>query len=354
MDNARLIKLRNFLAGRNLDGVIISGSENNCYFSGFTGSAGVLLISGQATKLITDFRYIEQASQEAPDFEVIRHGSSIHETIQAEIAGLGLKRIGFEGSYLTYDEFSAIKVKELEFVSVKLDDLRMVKDQAEIANIRKAVEITDLAFSQILSVLKPGMTEREAAFELEFFMRKAGAEKLSFDTILVSGTKSALPHGTPSDKVIEQGDFVTMDFGALYNGYHADMTRTIVMGKASAKQREIYKLVLSAQLAATKAVKPGLRGKEVDAIARKIIADGGYADYFGHGLGHGVGLAIHEGPRLSPLGEVVLTPGMVVTVEPGIYLPKWGGVRIEDTVVVTADGVDILTASSKELIELDC
>ncbi|MBP2642282.1 MAG: ypdF [Firmicutes bacterium] len=350
---SRLMHLRNFLDKKQVDGVLISSIENIRYFSGFTGSSGVLLISGETAKLITDFRYIEQAGQETSGFEIVRHGSNLYATVKAEINKLGLHHIGFESQYLTVDSYNAANQTESDFVAVDLDELRMVKDKNELAAIRQAVKIADLGFEHILTKFKPGVTENRLALELEFFMRKNGAEKLAFDTILVSGKKSALPHGTPSDKVIEVGDFVTMDFGALYKGYHSDMTRTIVIGKATSKQRQIYHVVHSAQIKAAKAIKPGMSGKEVDKVARKIIADAGYADYFGHGLGHGVGLAIHEAPRLSPMGEVVLASGMVVTVEPGIYIPDWGGIRIEDTVVVTADGVEILTASSKELIEID-
>ncbi|HWQ62334.1 MAG TPA: aminopeptidase P family protein, partial [Negativicutes bacterium] len=286
------------------------------------------------------------------DFTVVRHGSDIYETLAAEINALGGERIGFESDHTAWDDFR----KMSEFVKLfplHLDKLRMVKDEAELAALRVAVRLADAAFDHILAYIRPGVSEREIALELEFFMRKKGAEKAAFDIIVASGQRSALPHGLAGDKRIAAGEFVTMDFGAVYEGYHSDITRTVVVGKASSRQREIYDLVRAAQQAGLDAITAGRPGCEVDGAARRVIGDAGYGEYFGHGLGHGVGLAIHEEPRLSPVGDVVLAPNMTVTVEPGVYLPDWGGVRIEDTVVVTANGVQILTASSKELIQLD-
>jgi Xaa-Pro aminopeptidase len=349
---SRLERLRELIHAKELDGVMISKPENRVYFSGFDGSSGLLLVSRTQAKLITDFRYIEQAASQAPEFSVVRHGSDLYATVLSEIDSLGLKKIGFEGDFLTWDAYQRLTEITAEPVSVHLDELRTAKDQGELALIRRAVVLADNAFTHVLPFIKPGVREEDIALELEFHMKKNGAEKNAFDIIVASGKRSALPHGKASAKIIEAGDLVTMDFGAVFKGYHSDITRTVIVGQATTKQREIYNLVLKAQLAGAAAVAPGKLGREIDAVARDIIAAAGFGDFFGHGLGHGVGLVIHEQPRLAPVSETVLAPGMVVTVEPGVYLPDWGGVRIEDTVVVTAAGVEILTASSKELIEL--
>lgn len=349
----RLKRLRGFLRQQGLDGMVISKPENRYYFSGFNGSSGVLLVGLNETRLITDFRYIEQAKLQAPDFTVIRHGSDLYVALEAQIHELGLGRVGFEGDYVIWDSYGRLQQLAGELKAVHLDELRMQKDEHEIHLIRQAVKLADDAFSHILPYLRPGVSEFEVALELEMHMRKNGAEKMAFDIILASGKRSSLPHGKASARNLAVGDFVTMDFGAVFQGYHSDITRTVVIGNASFRQRELYDLVLAAQKCGLAALAPGKIGREVDYAARRLIADAGYADYFGHGLGHGVGLAIHEEPRLSPISDITLAPGMVVTVEPGIYLPEWGGVRIEDTVVVTADGVEILTSSSKDLIEID-
>jgi Xaa-Pro aminopeptidase len=348
----RLTTIRTLLTEQNLTAVVVAKPENRLYFSGFTGSSGLLLVGLDTARLITDFRYVQQATRQAPDFTVVRHGADIYETLAAEIKAVGGGRIGFESDYTTFDAYQRMQAFGGELMPLSLDRLRMVKDETELAALRRAVRIADEAFSHILPYLRPGVRERDIAAEMEYFMRRQGAEKMAFEIIVASGLRSALPHGRASDKQIAAGDFVTMDFGAVYGGYHSDITRTVVVGKATPRQREIYRLVLMAQQAGVEAVAPGRICREVDADARKVIIDAGYGEYFGHGLGHGVGLAIHEEPRLSPACEVVLAPGMTVTVEPGVYIPEWGGVRIEDTVVVTADGVEILTASGKELIEL--
>ncbi|MCC5467720.1 M24 family metallopeptidase [Pelosinus sp. Bkl1] len=353
MEN-RLIKLRKFMNEHKLECMLIQKPENRHYFSGFSGSAGILLISNHSNLLLTDFRYIEQATMQATQYEIVRY-HTVGKTLAEMINKLGVFQIGFESDFVTYDGHQELinNLHSVNLVPVQLDALRMVKDENEIASIKKAVEIADNAFSRIVSFIKPGMTEQEVALELEYYMRKFGAEKPAFDTIMASGRRGALPHGRASEKIIELGDFVTMDFGAVYQGYHSDITRTICMGKATAKQKEIYEIVLAAQLAGVQAVAPGKIGKDVDTVSRNIIIDAGFGEFFGHGLGHGLGLNIHEEPRLSPANiHTVLLRNMVVTVEPGIYLPDWGGVRIEDTVLVSDEGCQILTASSKQLIEL--
>lgn len=351
----RLMKLRTFMTEHKLDGMLISKPENRRYFSNFSGSAGMLLISKNDNKLFTDFRYIEQATDQAKQYDIIRYRVSACETLAAVVKELNVNIVGFEGDFITYDGYEELVkcLPTIELKPVQLDTLRMVKDDSEIELIKKAVEIADHAFSKILSFIKPGMSEQEVALELEHNIRKLGAEKPAFDTIMASGKRGALPHGRASQKIIEIGDFVTMDFGAVYQGYHSDITRTVCIGKASEKQREIYEIVLAAQIAGVQAVTPNKFGKEIDAVSRKIINDAGFGDFFGHGLGHGLGLNIHEDPRISPTNiHNALMENMVVTIEPGIYMPDWGGVRIEDTVLVSANGCQILTASSKELIEI--
>ncbi len=355
MIQRRLKTLYELMIKHHLDGIVVTKPENRLYFSGFTGSAGMLVISRtQAPRLLTDFRYVEQAKQQASLYQIIRHGATVYDSLAETVNELGLDRIGFESDFITWEIYQKLAncLSERQLSPVKLDGLRVVKDPTELTLLTKAVEIADAAFNQTLPMIKPGVTELDIALELEYRMRKLGAEKPAFDTIVASGVRSALPHGRASNKTIETGDFITIDFGAVFAGYHSDMTRTVVAGTADARQREIYRLVLKAQLTGINAVKAGKTGREVDRAAREVIANAGYGDYFGHGLGHGVGLFIHEEPRLSPAGDIKLAADMVVSVEPGIYLPGWGGVRIEDLVVVSADGCKILTASSKDLIEL--
>ncbi|MCL4516355.1 MAG: aminopeptidase P family protein [Firmicutes bacterium] len=350
---AHLEKIRDYLKFSGLDALIITKPQNSRYLSGFAGE-GLLLITSEKALLLTDFRYIQQAGQQAPEYQVVRTGTPPVDTLVIEIVKAGVKKVGFESEHVTVKELSSWREKtagvSLEPREGVVEKIRMVKGQEEQNTLRRAVEIADQAFKQILKKIIPGVTEREIALELEFIMKRAGAEKLGFDTILASGPRGALPHGVASDRVIAAGDLVTMDFGCFYKGYTSDMTRTVAVGQAADKQKEIYSIVLEAQLAGLGAVRAGMRGSEVDAVARRVIADAGYGEYFGHGLGHGVGLEIHEAPRLAPSDDTLLAPGMVVTVEPGIYIPDWGGVRIEDMVVVTDDGCEVLTGSTKELI----
>lgn len=352
----RLEKIREKIKSNGLDGLLVMKPANRHYLSGFTGSSGVLLILKDTSYVITDFRYVEQASKQAPDYQIIKHGNPITDTLKELLEKHSVRNIGFEKDFVTFSQFEDLS-KYLPFISLEpveklTEDLRMVKDDLELASIKKAVEIADYSFIEILKIIKPGLKEEEVAANLEFIMRKLGSQKPAFESIIASGHRSALPHGIASDRVIGANEFLKMDYGAVYNGYHSDMTRTVVVGQASDKHKEIYNIVLEAQLTAINGIKPGLLGKEIDKLARDIINKSGYGDNFGHGLGHGVGLVIHEGPTLSPIGDVELQPGMVVTVEPGIYLPDWGGVRIEDIVVVTETGYEILTKTTKELLEI--
>ena len=352
----KLAKLREKLREKDLDTLLVTGEHNRRYLSGFTGSAGTLVITADAAILITDFRYIEQATGQAPHFQIRRHDDFL-QTLEEVFSECGCHRVGFESDIVTYAQYIKWqeKMEHIEWVATPglVEELRMIKTENELAQMEKAATIADRAWEQLLPQMKPGATERELALELEFLMRRQGANGLAFDIILAAGPNGALPHAVPSDRPLQNGDLVVMDFGARYGGYCSDMTRTVVIGKACQRTRTLYNIVLEAQLAAVAAVKPGKTGIEVDKVAREIITQAGYGEQFGHGLGHGVGLAVHEEPRLSPKGETVLQPGMAVTVEPGIYIPDFGGVRIEDLVVVTETGCHILTNSPKEILELN-
>ncbi len=343
---------------KGVDAIVVSDGANMRYLSGFRGATGYLYISGSQRILATDSRYTEMARMEAPDFEVceLYSGQSYGELLEQFMKEDGVENVGFENRYMLYGTYTALQEKcggRLKTgMDESLDLLRAVKTEEELAYLAQAEAIGDMAFSHMLEVLKPGMTELEAAAELEYFMKTHGAENLSFETIVASGIHSSMPHAMPSGKKLERGDFVTMDFGCVYNGYCSDMTRTVVLGKADEKQKEIYQTVLKAQLAALDVIRSGMRGCDVDKVARDIITEAGYGACFGHGLGHSVGLYIHENPSLSKLCETVLLPNMIETVEPGIYVPGFGGVRIEDMVVVTEEGHRNLAHSPKELIEL--
>ncbi len=352
----RLEKLRKLLSEKQVDGMLITNASNRRYISGFTGTAGYILVTQENAIFITDFRYIEQAKKQAPHFEIVQHQGPILDTVKEQLEKIGVKTLGFEQdevTYALYKNFEKTFDTKLVPLSRFVESLRIVKDEVEIKSIKQAVHIADQAFTYILDIIKPGIRENEVALKLEYKMRELGAEGTSFDTIIASGYRSALPHGIASDKVIEAGELVTIDFGCIYEGYVSDMTRTVMVGKPNEKQREIYQIVLEAQLNGVKHVKAGMTGKEADALTRDIITRYGYGEYFGHGTGHGIGLDIHEEPRLSLLSEVVLQPGMMVTVEPGIYLPNFGGVRIEDDVIITETGREILNQSPKELIIIE-
>ena len=348
----RLQLMRQQMHEEKIDAYVVIRPENGRYLSGFSGGEATLYITAEKAFLLTDFRYIEQATGEAPEFEIIKTGQDHFESL-AEI-GQQAQRVGFEGDFVTYVNFGKLKngFPQAELLSLPnlVSHLRSVKDQAEIEILRQAVKIADDAFANVLKSIEIGQTEEEIGLDLEYSMRRAGASGGSFEFIVASGVRSALPHGTASSKKIHLGEFLTMDFGAVYQGYCSDITRTVFLGEPEDKHREVYEVVLAAQRAGIAAVAPGRTGKEVDAVARKIIEDAGYGDYFGHGLGHSVGLTIHEGPNLNMREERVLEPGMVITVEPGIYIPDWGGVRIEDIVLVTENGCEVLTQAPKEFI----
>jgi Xaa-Pro aminopeptidase len=351
----RIEKLRKELESRQVDAMLITNPYNRRYMTGFTGTSGAAVVSKNDAVFITDFRYTEQAKKQVKDFRIIQQESSILKEVAKIADEWKIKTLGFEKDTMTYGEYESYqKVLNVELVPLSgvIEKIRLIKTDEEIKIIKVACEIADAAFSHILNFIKPGVTELEVSNELEFFMRKQGASSSSFDTIVASGLRSALPHGVATDKVIEKGDFVTLDFGAIYNGYVSDMTRTIAVGQPSAKLVEMYNVVLEAQLLAIEKIKPGMKGIEADKIARDYLAERGYVEAFGHSTGHGIGLEVHEGPALSFRSEQVLEPNMVVTVEPGVYLPGIGGVRIEDDIVITGTGNERLTHSDKELIIL--
>lgn len=352
--NKKVEALKKSLEERNLDSAIIFKPESRRYLTGFTGSSGYVVITNNRNIFITDFRYVEQALKQCKDFEIIEHTKD--RTLYDILNGLKIEKLGYEDLFVTVSQYNEFKEKldkiELSPLKDTLSKLRTIKYDDEINEIRRAAGIADKAFEHICNILRPGITEWEISLEIEGLMKKNGASGTSFESIVASGIRSSMPHGVASHKVIDEGDFVTLDFGCIYNGYCSDMTRTVVIGKASDKQKEIYNIVLEAQKAALDAIRPGVTGYDIDKIARDIIDEKGYGDYFGHGLGHGVGLEVHEAPRLSPLCKDILEAGMIVTDEPGIYLPDFGGVRIEDLIVVTKNGCEVLSKSPKHLIEL--
>lgn len=353
----RIVRIREIMRTIGADGIIAYSPENRRYLSGFTGSTGYVIISEKEAGFVTDFRYTEQASVQCKGFEIIKNESPLVEYLSYTIEKYGIKKLAFEDNFMTVDFYEKLRKKikaktEMIPLEEKIGEIRIIKDDDELENIKKAAEIADLAFLHILDYIKPGVKEKDIALELEYFMKKHGSSNNSFEFIVASGNRSSMPHGVATDKKINNGDLLTLDYGCVYNGYCSDMTRTIVVGKATDEQKRIYSIVLKAQEEALLKIKAGVLGKEVDKIARDIITEAGYGDNFGHGLGHGVGLAVHEEPRLSPTGNRVLEKNMVVTNEPGIYIPGFGGVRIEDLIVVGKDKPIILSKSPKELIEL--
>jgi Xaa-Pro aminopeptidase len=349
----RLNEVRRVLDEKNLPALLVMQAENRRYLSGFTGSAGALLITPTHAILSTDFRYWEQSAQQAHDFTVYQAKGSLAEFLPGLIAEAGSPaRIGFESNAVTVAQYLEMQKAapgiEWSGVNSLIENVRAVKDAGELALIRRTIELAEDGLRNLLAILQPGMTEKCAAWELEKYLRTHGADALSFDTIVASGPNAALPHHHPSERVIQANEPITIDWGAAIDGYRSDLTRTIVLGEPDAKFREIYAIVLQAQLNAIGHIQAGQTGREADALARDIIAGAGYGDYFGHGLGHGVGLAVHEQPRTSHLAEKERLPAnSILTVEPGIYLPGWGGVRLEDMILVKEDGNELLSHFEK-------
>ncbi len=347
----RLSKVRETLAEKELDAILISQPENRRYLSGFSGSAGWLLITAGRALLATDFRYYEQVGREAPGFELAQIKTKFSDLLPDLFADLGVERLGFESQHVTVDQLDTWRqeVDGVEWVPLKdtVEGIRSIKEEAEIDALRRSVALTDAAFAHLVERIRPGMTEREAAWQIEAYMRGHGASKVAFDLIVAAGPNGALPHARPGDHVIRAGEPIVIDIGSVVEGYCSDMTRTICLGQPSAKYLTVWDLVLQAQEAVEAMVRAGVSGVEADAAACDLITEAGYGEYFGHGLGHGVGLAVHEGPRASRLSEDTFEAGMTLTVEPGIYLPGEFGVRLEDLVLIGQEGIEILTNTPK-------
>lgn len=357
MVEARIQSLRNQLHQENIDALLVTYPVNRRYITGFTGSSGYALITVDQTILITDARYRIQSQQEAPSWSVIIHEGSMIKAIADQCRLLGVHSLAFEAEYVTVQMYHELKENApsiyLYPVQGWLEKLRMRKSPKEIQSIRQAAAIVDGAFEALITELRPGMTELEVATRIEVLLRERGASSSSFQTIVASGERSALPHGQASTKVLEKGDLIILDFGAWYQGYTSDLTRTVVLGVADEKQKEIYEIVFEAQKRAIESITPGRTGRQVDRAARDWIDSHGYGDHFGHATGHGIGLEVHEAPTLRKTSDDLLQEGMVITIEPGIYLPGVGGVRIEDDVLVTSSGREVLTKAPKHLIEID-
>lgn len=352
----RLTRLRTRMEEQEIDGLLVTNPENRRYLSGFVGTAGFLLITQDQAILATDFRYVEQAGKQAPEFSITRI-TSPYSWLPEILGELGSKSIGFESSDLTVashksflDGLSNANLdKNLSFLPTigMVEPLRAVKDPNEINLISRAMAIADTAFLEVSSSIEIGETEQSVAWRLERCMRENGAEALAFETIVAAGPNAALPHHRADDTPITEGVPVVIDFGARYQGYNSDMTRTICLGGPDETFRIVYDTVLGAQLTASATILEGMTSGEADEIARDIIEKAGFGDKFGHSLGHGIGLAVHEEPRVGPRSEMIISDQVVFTIEPGIYIPGWGGVRIEDTVVMEKGKVRSITQSHK-------
>lgn len=351
----KIAKVRLALDTNDLDAILVTSPINRRYITGFTGTAGVAIISNKEERFITDFRYTEQATEQAKGFQVVEHKKQIELEIKKQLKEMNVKRLGFEKDYVTYSNYETYKrIFEVELVPVSglIEDIRLIKTEDELNILKKAAKIVDDAFVHIQNYIKPGVKEIDISNELEFFMRRNGASSSSFDTIVASGLRSALPHGVASNKEIQSGELVTLDYGAVYEGYCSDITRTVAVGEISSELRNIYNIVLEANKRGIEGIKPGMTGKEADALTRDYITEKGYGKHFGHSTGHGIGLEVHEGPTLSLRSDKKLEKGMVVTVEPGIYVAGLGGCRIEDDIVITENGNERITFAQKELIQL--
>ena len=330
------------MTDKELDAFLVSSSENIEYLSGFTGTAGYLLISQQEALLATDFRYVEQAARQSPEFRVCR--TDHNNWLTTLIGEISPRRVGFESQRLTVMQYMKFKDSirasgnavqpDLVATSGLVESLRAMKEPAELELIQKAIKVSDAAFNNVWPTIRPGHTERQIAWELEKTMREMGADGASFDIIVGAGSNGAMPHHHPTDRPVQEGEPIVIDMGARYSGYCSDLTRTIVLGHEDGNFRRIFDIVLAAQETAIATVEAQMTGKEADSLARQVIHQAGYSKNFGHGLGHGVGLEIHEYPGLGPQSTDTLENGMVFTIEPGIYLSGWGGVRIEDIVVM--------------------
>jgi Xaa-Pro aminopeptidase len=352
----RISKIKSQFQDLDSEVLLFLDINNIRYLTGFTGSDGALIIGERQQLLLVDGRYTNQAKREVDGVEVFEYREKI-EGIETIISESGLKSVGFESTVMNVNTYLKLKEKlqgvTLTPISNKIDAIRAIKDEAEIACIRKAAEISFQALSEVCDLIKPGVREKDIALELEYRMGKCGAAQVSFATIVASGTNSAQPHAAPGSREIENGDIIMIDYGAVYCGYHSDETCTFVVGRANKKQKEVYSLVKKAHDSAVKSVKAGVPCKDIDRIARACIESENLGKYFTHGTGHGVGLDVHEAPRIAAQSESILEAGMVVTIEPGIYIPELWGIRIEDMVLVRNEGFEVLTGVSKDLTELN-
>ncbi|HET6771270.1 MAG TPA: Xaa-Pro peptidase family protein [Actinomycetota bacterium] len=338
-----------------VDAMLVTRLPNVRYLTGYTGSNGQLLVSATGSVFLTDSRYEEQARREVADLRREIYYPEFFSRLEEMVGEIGARRLGFEGagvSYRTYEKLAALGPVELVPVAEVVERLRWIKDAEELSLIERAQELTDHAYDHATAKLAEGMTEKEVALELEHAMRQSGADGIAFDSIVAFGENAAEPHHRPKERPLATGDVVKLDFGCSVDGYHSDMTRTVAFGEPNPKLREIHEVVFRAQRAGVDALRPGVTGRAADEAARQVIADAGYGDRFGHSLGHGVGLEVHEGPGLRRESTDVVPEGAVVTVEPGVYLPGIGGVRIEDMVVVEAGGARPLPRSPRELVVL--
>ncbi|CAD2075913.1 M24 family metallopeptidase [Phocicoccus pinnipedialis] len=344
-------KLNQILERNNLDALLIMSPYNRRYVSGFSGSSGAVVYTNDNKYLISDFRYKNQAPKESVDFEFVLQDKGLLPFVTEFLKEKGFKTVGFESEHVNFNIYETLK-NDFDLVPLtgEVEKIRMVKTSEEILKIQKACEIVDETYVHILKFVKSGMTELEVRNELEYKMAQLGSEKPSFDTIVASGYRGALPHGAASNKVIERGDMVTLDFGAYYEGYASDITRSFAVEDVTSEMEKVYKIVLESQLKALDEIKAGMTGEEADSIARDVIKSYGYGENFGHSLGHGFGLEVHEGPALAQKSDIVLTENMLITIEPGIYIDNVGGVRIEDDAIVTKDGLKKLTHSTKDFI----
>ncbi|MEW6618439.1 MAG: Xaa-Pro peptidase family protein [bacterium] len=353
----RINKLQTILSKKKLDGLLVSNITNVQYLTGFTGSSADLLVTSQKIYFITDSRYLEQAQKEVHQgVEFIKEEKGLVKTLKKLLPKQKLKNLGLETDYLTYTQYQKL-VKELTFVELVPTEglvykLRLIKEKDEIQKIKYACQIAEDAFKVLLPFINEGMSEHDVAIELEYLIKKKGGE-IAFETIVASGWRSSLPHGKPSHKKLKMGDFVIFDFGARFKGYNCDLTRTLILGKPSPRQKLVYQSVKNAQEKVLENLRAGVEFAEVDKIAREKIAENGLKRFFGHNLGHGIGIEVHEIPHISSSNKTLMKSGMVVTIEPGIYIPNFGGVRIEDTVLITENGHKVLSDNvSKELIAL--
>lgn len=351
----RLGRLRSLMERQDLDALLVTNPENRRYISGFTGE-GLLLITRDNTCLVTDGRYATQAGLEAPDWRALISQTLSLVALAEVCREHHLMRVGFEKNDVTFQKFEKFQADfsglELRPVLGLVESLRLIKDVDEIAMIQEAGVVAGAAFYYAIGHICSGQTEREIASRIDYFLRSRGDGPPAFETIVAAGERGAMPHGRATPDEIRSGQMVVMDFGACCRGYMSDITRTVCVGRFDDKQRHVYGVVLEAQLGALAMVRPGVTASQVDEAARRVITEAGYGDYFTHSLGHGVGLNIHEAPRLAPKQEMTLKAGMITTVEPGVYIPGWGGVRIEDTVLVTETGCEVLTPVTKDFLVL--